>query len=109
MRSHRNGVHPTQIAQWKKQALDELPDIFSSQGKREKSDEALIATLYQEIGQLCLLFGQNCLDKEGRLRPSIAAIAPLKRIVSQDGAKNEAEEMTYGMHKLLELEHAASR
>ena len=45
------GVHPTQIAQWKKQALDELPSIFS-QGQREKTDEALIATLYQEIGQL---------------------------------------------------------
>ncbi len=47
------GVHPTQIAQWKKQALDELPRLFSSrQGQQEKSDEALIATLYQEIGQL---------------------------------------------------------
>src|SRR5581483_6891092 len=47
------GVHPTQIAQWKKQALDELPQLFSSQkGQQEKSDEALIAALYQEIGQL---------------------------------------------------------
>jgi transposase-like protein len=45
------GVHPTQIAQWKKQVLDELPCIFS-QGQREKTDEALIAALYQEIGQL---------------------------------------------------------
>jgi transposase-like protein len=46
------GVHPTQIAQWKKQVLDEVPHIFSAQERREKSDEALIATLYQEIGQL---------------------------------------------------------
>ena len=46
------GVHPTQIAQWKKQVLDEVPHIFSPQGRREKSDEALIAALYQEIGQL---------------------------------------------------------
>ena len=47
------GVHPTQIAQWKKQALDGLPDLFSSQAdKREKSEEALIASLYQQIGQL---------------------------------------------------------
>jgi transposase-like protein len=45
------GVHPTQIAHWKKQALDELPSIFS-QGQGEKTDEALIAALYQEIGQL---------------------------------------------------------
>ncbi len=46
------GVHPTQIAQWKKQALDELPQLFSSTGNHEKADEALIAALYQEIGQL---------------------------------------------------------
>src|SRR5258706_11045669 len=47
------GVHPTQIAQWKKQALDGLPDVFAPQaGKREKSEEALIASLYQQIGQL---------------------------------------------------------
>ncbi len=45
------GVHPTQIAQWKKQALDELPELFRG-GSREKTDEGLIAALYQEIGQL---------------------------------------------------------
>ena len=47
------GVHPTQIAQWKKQALDGLPELFSpGREKQEKSDEALIASLYQQIGQL---------------------------------------------------------
>jgi transposase-like protein len=47
------GVHPTQITQWKKQALDELPQIFESQrGEQKKNEEALTATLYQEIGQL---------------------------------------------------------
>lgn len=47
------GVHPTQIAQWKKQVLDELPDLFSTRrGKKEKADEAFTAALYQEIGQL---------------------------------------------------------
>ena len=47
------GVHPSQIVQWKKQALDELPQIFSSGRSEQKhSDEALTATLYQEIGQL---------------------------------------------------------
>ena len=41
------GVHPSQIAQWKKQALDELPQIFSSRRSEQKqSDEALINTLY---------------------------------------------------------------
>jgi putative transposase len=47
------GVHPTQIAQWKKQALDELPNVFARSGsERAKSEEALIASLYQQIGQL---------------------------------------------------------
>ena len=47
------GVHPTQIAQWTKQALDGLPDVFSlGKSKQEQSEEALIASLYQQIGQL---------------------------------------------------------
>ncbi len=47
------GVHPTQIAQWKKQALDGLRDLFSSRAsERQKSEEELIATLYQQIGEL---------------------------------------------------------
>lgn len=47
------GVHPTQIAQWKKQVLDELPGIFDRpNSNRAKSEEALIANLYQQIGQL---------------------------------------------------------
>src|SRR2546421_7420948 len=47
------GVHPTQIAQWKKQAPDGLPKVFSTRAsEQQKSDEELIATLYQQIGQL---------------------------------------------------------
>ncbi len=47
------GVHPTQIAQWKKQALDQLPEIFShKQQKGAQEEEALKAALYQQIGQL---------------------------------------------------------
>ena len=47
------GVHPTQITQWKKQALDSLPELFSTrESQQAKSEEALIANLYQEIGQL---------------------------------------------------------
>jgi len=46
------GVHPTQIAQWKNHALDGLPEVFSSSAStREKSEEALIASLSQHIGQ----------------------------------------------------------
>jgi transposase-like protein len=47
------GVHPTQIANWKKQALDGLPDVFSAtKSDQKKSEEDLIASLYQEIGHL---------------------------------------------------------
>jgi putative transposase len=47
------GVHPTQIASWKKQLLDELPNVFERPGsERAKSEEALIASFYQQIGQL---------------------------------------------------------
>ena len=47
------GVHPTQIAQWKKQALDELPNVFERpSSERARTEEALIASLYQQIGQL---------------------------------------------------------
>ena len=47
------GVHPNQISTWKKQALKELPDIFSSGRKRqEKSSEELESELYKQIGQL---------------------------------------------------------
>lgn len=46
-------VHPTQIAQWKKQLMDSLPDIFSARRKKERQDqEELTAELYQQIGQL---------------------------------------------------------
>ena len=46
-------VHPTQIAQWKKQALEGLPELFSTRrSEQAKSEEALISSLYQQIGQL---------------------------------------------------------
>jgi transposase-like protein len=47
------GVHPHQVVQWKKQALEALPDAFSSRRVREaQGEEALKAQLYQQIGQL---------------------------------------------------------
>jgi len=47
------GVHPVQIAQWKKVALEELPTLFSSRrGTQPTEEEALKAALYQQIGQL---------------------------------------------------------
>lgn len=47
------GVHPNQVAQWKKQATDEMPQIFSDRRiKSERTEAELQAQLYQEIGQL---------------------------------------------------------
>ena len=46
-------VHPNQVTQWKKQALEGLPETFSSRRSRAVQDEeALRAQLYQQIGQL---------------------------------------------------------
>ncbi len=47
------GVHPTQIAQWKKQVLEELSEIFSQRRQKgAQEEEALKDALYQQIGQL---------------------------------------------------------
>lgn len=47
------GVHPTQIAEWKKLVLQRIPDLFSSKAsEKNKNEEAFIASLYQQIGQL---------------------------------------------------------
>ncbi len=47
------GVHPNQVAQWKKKVLADLPNIFSSKRKKEaKEKENLQSELYCQIGQL---------------------------------------------------------
>jgi transposase-like protein len=46
-------LHPNQIMQWKKQVLEEMPQIFSDKRKKKvETDEQLQAQLYQQIGQL---------------------------------------------------------
>ena len=47
------GVHPSQVMLWKKQALEALPELFSSRRARvAQNEDELKAQLYQQIGQL---------------------------------------------------------
>lgn len=49
----RYKVHPTQIAQWKKQLLELAPGVFERGRPGAVADaEGLTAPLYQEIGRL---------------------------------------------------------
>jgi putative transposase len=46
-------VHRAQIQQWKKDALEELPNFFSTKRKKkEKNNAELVDELYKQIGQL---------------------------------------------------------
>jgi len=46
-------VHPMQVMKWKKQATEQMPEIFSDRRqKNAQSDERLQAALYEEIGRL---------------------------------------------------------
>ena len=46
-------IHPTQISQWKRQALESLPEVFGSKKPRqEAAQEAERNRLYQQIGKL---------------------------------------------------------
>lgn len=46
-------VHPNQISNWKKQAMEALPDVFSGKvGGGDKGRDKEISTLHEKIGQL---------------------------------------------------------
>jgi putative transposase len=42
-----------QVTEWKRKAVDGLPLVFATRRTREEADkDALVARLYQEVGQL---------------------------------------------------------
>jgi transposase len=46
-------VHPTQIAAWKREAVEKLAKIFDDKGpEREKNHDGEVARLHAKIGQL---------------------------------------------------------
>ena len=46
-------VHPNQITEWKRQALEALPEVFGRKRKQEHHDQqALVDRLYRQIGEL---------------------------------------------------------
>jgi len=47
------GVHPTQVTQWKKQAVAGLSEVFSNgRARQEQTESELRDRLYEEIGRL---------------------------------------------------------
>ena len=47
------GIHATQINNWKKAALEVIPEAFSTKRKQQDNDQqALVDELYKQIGQL---------------------------------------------------------
>lgn len=49
----RHGLHPTMIANWKRQALENMAEVFTSKAERARgTDERQIKELHAKIGQL---------------------------------------------------------
>jgi transposase-like protein len=51
--SSKYGVHPGQLAKWRKAFLEKAPEIFSDKvGSRERVRDEVESELYKKIGQL---------------------------------------------------------
>jgi transposase len=49
----RHGLHPTQIAAWKREAVEKLARVFDDKSSaREQSRDAELTKLHAKIGQL---------------------------------------------------------
>lgn len=49
--AREQGIHPNIIAIWKRQMLDQLPDLFENPSP-QKQDEKRVDELHKKIGQL---------------------------------------------------------
>lgn len=47
-----NNLHPTQVAKWKKELQDRLPEVFETPGRSPDDRDELIEDLYSKIGKL---------------------------------------------------------
>ena len=50
--SSEHGIHPTQIKEWKDQAVEAMRDRFSQRRGRKKRGEVEDSRLFEEIGRL---------------------------------------------------------
>ncbi len=49
----RYNIHPNQVSEWKKQAIEGLADVFTGKnGRNDSAHEAQITELHAKIGQL---------------------------------------------------------
>ena len=53
----RHQVHPNQVRQWKRQAMDGMADVLASGGKAAAPSDAEIKDLHAKIGRLTLAQG----------------------------------------------------
>jgi transposase-like protein len=47
-------VHTVQISQWKKQLIEEGPEVFSKHSKPSKNNQQKVECLYEQIGKLTM-------------------------------------------------------
>jgi len=50
----KHQVHPNQVSQWKRQAMEGMADVFARGGKSDAPSEAEVKELHAKIGRLAV-------------------------------------------------------